>query len=178
LISLDCNSLEITALDLSGCGELTNLYCGSLGITELDLSYCPELRQLDITDVPLTALDLSGCPKLESVVIQETEISALDLSGKKELTTFSAYGNPLKSVDLTGCDQLKIRGVRVEGVGTLDVQLSKNERCRIAAHPGYGYHLIEWQNLAGKPLNPELQTDGEIYFYAGTYDSVVARFGK
>lgn len=179
LRDLDCNSMELTELDLSGCEKLEYLslaYDSSL--REIDLTHCPALRQLSISDTPIAALDLSRCPELESVVIQQTGITELDLSGKKSLTNFSAFGNPLKSVDLTGCDQLKIRGVRVEGVGTLDVQLSKNERCHIAAHPGYGYHLIEWQNLAGKPLNPELQTDGEIYFYAGTYDSVVARFGK
>ncbi len=176
---LDCNMLEITELDLSHCESLRSLSLArDASLKSLDLSRCPALRQLDLSDLPLSSLDLSACPDLESVVIQETGISELDLSGKKELALFSSFGNPLKRLALAGCDKLGIGGVRVEGVGTLDVQLSKNERCSVAVKPGYGYEFRGWYDEDGKALQAELQTENEIWFYAGSYDHIVAVFGK
>ncbi|MBR6118984.1 MAG: sigma-70 family RNA polymerase sigma factor [Oscillospiraceae bacterium] len=175
LRNLDCNSLEIHALDLSGCEKLETLCLAyNHNLTQLDLTRCPSLRQLDISDTPLTALDLSRCPALESVTLQGTKISALDLSGKKALSRFSAYGNPLTKLELAGCDRLQLSGVRVEGVGTLDVQLSNSERCHVQVHPGLGWQFLGWYAEGGRKLDPLLHGEGEMDFYVGSYDSIVA----
>ena len=175
LRSLDCNSMEIRELDLTGCEKLEYLCLAyDHNLRELDLTRCPELRQLNISDTPIRALDLSRCPALEDLSIQETGITALDLSGKQALSRFSAYGNPLTKLELAGCDRLQLSGVRVEGVGTLDVQLSNSERCHVQVHPGFGWQFLGWYAEGGRKLDPLLHGEGEMDFYVGSYDSIVA----
>ena len=174
LRSLDCNSMELRQLDLTGCEKLEYLCLAfDSNLRELDLTHCPSLRQLDISDTPIRALNLSRCPNLESVTLQETRVSTLDLTGKQALSRFSAYGNPLTELELAGCDKLQLDRVRVEGVGTLDVQLSDSERCHIQVHPGSGWQFRGWYDGEGRKLEPLLQQNNAMDFYAGTYDSLV-----
>ena len=123
LTSLNCNSNDITNLNLSGCTALTVLRCQNTKLSSLDLSDCPNLTELYASNVSnLTSLDLSGFTALESISVNNNPLlTSLDVSGCTSLTTVGCYDNALTSLDVAGCTSLRKLEAGGNNLTSLDV---------------------------------------------------------
>ncbi len=80
LKTLICGDMQLTELDLTGCGSLTDLVCEGNKITALDFSKCPGIVSIACSNNRLTSLDVSMLPDLVFLWCDKNEIQALDIS--------------------------------------------------------------------------------------------------
>ena len=121
LTHLDCDTNQITKLDISKNLALTILRCGDNNLTNLDLSknialfflHCPD-NQLDSLNVKnnislkylacymnkLTSLDVSTNTDLASLLCGANQLTSLDVSTNKVLSALDCANNQLSSLDL------------------------------------------------------------------------------
>ena len=129
LQTLDCNACRsLTALDVSGCPELTKLSCTETGLTSLDLKEnkkltyvscdsgavgkltLPEtegLATLSCSGNLLTSLDLSSCTGLTRLYCASNRLTELDLSGNTALTELYCQSNQLSELDVSKNEALR-----------------------------------------------------------------------
>ena len=91
---------------LAGIENFTNLElleCDSNQLTSLDMSVCPNLKKLYCYGNPLTMVDVSGCPKLEVLECGENKLASLDVKACPNLTELSCDSNQLKTLDVSAC---------------------------------------------------------------------------
>ena len=112
LLRLDCcgdyyHRMQLSILDLSGCGQLTGLYCYYNRLTSLNLSGCSQLTVLDCDNNQLPSLDLSGCSQLTELDCEYNQLTSLDLLGCSQLTNLDCSDNHLlTSMNLSGFSKL------------------------------------------------------------------------
>jgi len=121
LTHLDCDTNQITKLDISKNTELTILKCGDNQLTTLDVSkntalfflHCPD-NQLDSLNVrknislkylgcymnQLTTLDVSANTDLASLLCGANQLTSLDVSANKSLAALDCSRNQLYSLDI------------------------------------------------------------------------------
>ena len=98
---LNCNSNQLTSLDLSRNTALTVLNCNSNQLTSLDLSKNTALRGLYCSNNQLTSLDVSqntaltdlSCDNNQLTSLDVSQKAALDLSKNSRLNTVNAEQN-------------------------------------------------------------------------------------
>lgn len=104
---LRANSQDLSAISLTGCTHLTELYCLGNNLTELDLSHCPKLQTLWCNNNKLTSLDLSHSPELVGVWCYNNALTEINLSNSRALELLHCYWNKLERLDLSHCLKLQ-----------------------------------------------------------------------
>jgi len=122
LSHLNCSGTGISGIDLSGCGELTELYCGFNNLSELDLSNCPRLKVLVCKSNWLMALDFSAIAPLAKLNCGHNCLEVLDLSRVQKLVELNCSNNPLKRLDLAFLTNLAV--LKCEGCSLTELTLS------------------------------------------------------
>ena len=107
LETLLCYDNQIAALDLSHNPALQTLKCSRNRLTTLDLSHNPLLRILQCVSNQLSSLNVSACSALEELSCQENQLPALNVAGNPALTYLCCFSNQLASLDLRGSPALK-----------------------------------------------------------------------
>jgi len=146
LLTLYCQNINLTALDLSANENLVNLDCANNELTSLDVSPCPVLTMLHCYNNKITALDVSENPNLSSVRCENNDLASfnafgihsltsLNLSNNPDLTTLNCSGNKLASLDIVGnknittlyCDNNKLTAIELsELAGLTELNCANN----------------------------------------------------
>ena len=103
---LDCNSNQLTTLDLSKNIALISFDCSYNKIEKLTLPSTDALIEFFCTDNALTELNVSKVPKLQSIQCGSNQLVTLDVSNHYELTSLDCEKNELTSLNILGCMEL------------------------------------------------------------------------
>jgi len=106
LKTLQCESNQLTSLNLSGLSNLVSLSCGSNPLTSLNLSGLTSLTKLVCYNNKLTSLNLDGTTGLEFLDCSSNQLTSLDVSKLTKLTTLKCYNNQLTTLDVSKLTQL------------------------------------------------------------------------
>jgi hypothetical protein len=101
LTYLNCNSNQLTSLDVSQNTALTYLYCYSNQLTSLDVSQNTALIDLNCHINQITSLDVSANTALINLYCLLNQLTSLDVSGATALTTLWCWDNQLTSLDVS-----------------------------------------------------------------------------
>ena len=106
LTYLDCNSNQLTSLDVSEKTALTYLDCSYNQLTSLDVSANTALTDLNCTSNQLTSLDVSENTALTNLYCDINQLTSLDVSANTALTDLSCGSNStLLTIDGIGVDE-------------------------------------------------------------------------
>ena len=103
---LECESNQLTSLNLSGLPNLVTLYCADNQLTSLNFDGLTGLESLDCGANPLTSLDVSQLTSLKTLYCYSNQLTTLDVSKLTKLTTLKCYNNQLTSLDVSKLTQL------------------------------------------------------------------------
>ena len=98
---IQCNTNELTSLDLTENTALRTFTCEHNNIASLDLTKNTQLENLSCDYNKLTLLDVTKCPSLKTIYCTNNELTSLDLSQNRSLTGFSCNYNHLTSFDMS-----------------------------------------------------------------------------
>ena len=101
LTYLNCNSNQLTSLDVSEKTALTYLSCSYNQLTSLDVSANTALTDLNCTSNQLTSLDVSENTALTNLYCDINQLTSLDVSANTALTDLSCGSNQLTSLDVS-----------------------------------------------------------------------------
>ena len=120
---LDCQSNDLTTLDVSQNTALEHLNCGDCYyLTSPDLTGCTALKWLDCSwNFYLTTLDVSQNTALEHLNCRNNQLTTLDVSQNATLRYLNCSDNELASFDLTGCTVLEWLDCSRNHIISLDV---------------------------------------------------------
>lgn len=135
VVTVDCSYKGLTALDVSKCSGLRELWCDHNDISTLDVTNCPNLRVLECSWNNLTSLDVSKCTMLTNLycvsknsvwgptidIAGGPRLTKLDVSKCSELREFWCCGNDLTELDLTNCSGLASLDCSQNKLSELDV---------------------------------------------------------
>ena len=121
LITLVCPSNNLTALDLSKNTKLTDLYCNSNDLTVLNVRNNTELTILACSSNDLTELDVSQNTKLTSLYCKSNDLTALDVRNNTELTILECFSNDLTELDVSQNAKLTFLYCDSNNLTTLDI---------------------------------------------------------
>ncbi|MDR1680714.1 MAG: hypothetical protein LBS12_02890 [Prevotellaceae bacterium] len=142
LTRLNCDSLQLTALDVTQCRRLTDLRCfnnqlsaldvrnntaltylscSNNSLTALDVSQNTLLTNLNCGSNKLTALDVTKDTALVDLVCSNNKLAALDISHNRKLRTLYAHVNLLKTLDVTPLSDLTILYCHINNLTELNV---------------------------------------------------------
>ena len=145
--SLDCNSQQITALNVSKATALTYLNCAGNQLTQLGVENNTALtslvcadNQLSVLDVShqaslslfscmtnkLTVLDVSHNPALEVFYCSENQLTEIDVSNNPALREFDCSDNRLTSVDIAANPAMECFSCNNNQLTTLDLSNNLN----------------------------------------------------
>lgn len=98
---LSCGSNQLTSLNFSGLTSLTNLVCYANQLTSLNFDGLTGLEYLDCGANPLTSLDVSQLTSLKTLNCYSNQLTSLDVSQLTSLTTLKCYTNQLTTLDVS-----------------------------------------------------------------------------
>ncbi len=124
LTKLNCNSNQLTSLDLSKNIMLQNLFCDWNQLTSLDVSNCIFLTILHCGMNQFTSLDISKNTWLTNLDCQYNQLTSLDVSKNIGLKSLRCNGNKLTSLgfsqnpelSILDCYQNKIEGTAMDAL--------------------------------------------------------------
>ncbi|HWP96129.1 MAG TPA: stalk domain-containing protein [Syntrophomonadaceae bacterium] len=121
LVNLNCNSNQIDSLDVSRNTALQSLTCKNNLIASLDLSQNTMLNKLDAYNNKLAALDLSKNTLLTYLNCQNNQLPSLNVSKNTLLTYLNCSGNQITTLDLTLNTQITTLHCALNQLTALDV---------------------------------------------------------
>jgi uncharacterized repeat protein (TIGR01451 family) len=110
LISLGCESNNLTSLDVSGFPALEVLNCKRNELTGLDLSASNNLKYLNCDSNQIANLDLSNLNNLTSLECGYNQLTAINTNNLTQLTVLQCHNNQINALDLTNNNALEILG--------------------------------------------------------------------
>ena len=128
ILGLNCEGIQLTALDVRGASDLRILRCSMNQLTTLDVSDCTEIRELYCHLNQLTTLDVSGCTALTVLWCYCNQIAYLNVSRNTELWELGCGANQLTNLDVSRNTTLGILGCGANQLTTLDVSSNTNLR--------------------------------------------------
>ena len=126
LKELQCESNQLTSLNLSGLPNLLELSCGNNQLTSLNLSGLTSLTNLVCYNNKLTSLNLDGTTGLESLDCGYNQLTSLDVSQLTSLKTLYCYSNQLTTLDVSKLTSLTILKCFSNQLTSLDVSKLTN----------------------------------------------------
>ena len=121
LKTLECESNQLTSLNLSGLPNLVTLYCAVNQLTSLNFDGLTGLEYLDCGYNPLTSLDVSQLTSLKTLYCYSNQLTSLDVSKLTSLTTLKCYSNQLTSLDVSKLTNLTILECYGNQLSALDI---------------------------------------------------------
>jgi surface protein len=115
---------NLSIADLTGINyfvNLSGLQCNTNELTSLDLSHNHKLKTLQAYNNSLTFLDVSGATLMTSLNVTNSSLETIDLSDQTALTTIYLNGNPLSSVDFSANTALQVLSIQNIGLSELDL---------------------------------------------------------
>ena len=107
LEELNCNSNNLTSLDVSQNTKLTYLSCTSnTKLTSLNVSANTALEKLYCSSCKLSSLDVSANTALTELLCKDNNLESLDVSANKALTNLSCGDNSLTSLNFSANEAL------------------------------------------------------------------------
>ena len=100
---LNCNSNQLTSLDVSQNTNLIDLYCNYNQLTNLDVSQNLNLSILRCGNNQLTSLDVSQNANLTELRCEINQISNLVLGNNASLINLYCYNNQIANLDVRQC---------------------------------------------------------------------------
>ena len=101
LTKLNCNSNNLTSLDVSKNVSLTRLRCENNGLTSLDISNNTLLTELKVYKNSLTSIDVSKNTALSTLSVSDNNLTGLDVSNNTALSILYCAVNSLTSLDVS-----------------------------------------------------------------------------
>ncbi len=140
LTFLDVSSQNIS--DLTGIEDFTNLTdleCDSNQLTSLDVSQNTYLDWLECYSNQLTSLDLSGASYLTTLECWNNQLTTLDLSGASYLTTLECWNNQLTTLDLRNGNNTNIYD--------WDLDITNNPNLFCISVDSVAWSTANWTNI-------------------------------
>ncbi|MDG2398326.1 MAG: leucine-rich repeat domain-containing protein, partial [Candidatus Marinimicrobia bacterium] len=100
LTFLNCQTNQLTSLDVSANTALEFLTCDNNQLTNLDVSNNTALTQLYCNENQLTTLDVSNNTALETLDCQQNQLTSLDVSVNAALTSLEVNDNQLTYLNM------------------------------------------------------------------------------
>ena len=122
--SLDLQSKNITALDISRSTALTDLICFGNSLAALDITKNVALTYLNCGSNTLTALDISMNTGLTEFSCSNNSLITIDVSHNTALKRLLCYSNNLSSLDVTKNSSLIYLECSANKLSTLDITMS------------------------------------------------------
>ncbi|WP_459210675.1 hypothetical protein [Aquimarina rhabdastrellae] len=130
LIELTANANNINNIDLSQNTVLETLIIGANDLTSIDISNNNLLKRLDILYNDITVLDTSNNPDLTTLKAYNTDVVSYDFSNNPLLQNVQLYNNSsLTTLDVSNLIQLD--QLRLDNTGITDLDVSNNLNLRI-----------------------------------------------
>lgn len=101
IVYLNCNSNNLTNLDVSENTSLTQLWCDKNKLTNLDISKNTLLTVLDCSSNRLTDLDVSKNAVLSEFYCQSNKLTSLNVRKNMMLARLYCYSNQLTDLDVS-----------------------------------------------------------------------------
>lgn len=121
LASYHCERTNMTRLDLTPNGGITELACSGGQLTEIILSNSLVL-DISCQDNPqLTTLTIPGNGHLNTLNFSNTQVSTVDVTSSTKLIGLWCSNTPLASIDLTNCPDINILECTNTPLETLDL---------------------------------------------------------
>ena len=120
--SIECGYMNIA--DLTGIEDftaLTSLNCQSNQLTSLDVSQNIALEFLNCAGNQLTGLDVSNNTNLTYLILGTNQLTSLDVSNNLALTDLNCYNNQLTSLDVSQNTALTTLHCNLNQLTSLDV---------------------------------------------------------
>lgn len=121
LEKLQCESNQLTSLNLSGLPNLVTLYCADNQLTSLNFDGLTGLEDLDCGYNPLTSLDVSQLTSLKTLYCYSNQLATLDVSQLTSLTILKCFSNQLTSLDVSKLTNLTILECYDNQLSALDI---------------------------------------------------------
>ena len=122
IIELDCDSNQLTALNVQGLSALQTLICGNNQLTELNVQGLTALQELGCYNNQLTALNVQGLTALQGLSCGRNQLTALNVQGLTALKELWCGYNQLTELNVQGCTALYYLICVDNQLTTLDVQ--------------------------------------------------------
>ena len=123
---LDCDSNNLTSLDVSKNTALQGLYCDSNQLTSLDVSQNTALVTLSCSQNRLTSLNVRQNTELVHLYCNDNKLTSLDVSQNPELWILNCSINQLTELDVSQNPELEFMYCNDNNLTSLDV--SRNNK--------------------------------------------------
>jgi uncharacterized repeat protein (TIGR01451 family) len=104
---LNCQSNQLTSLNVSGSINLRLLACYENQLTSLNISGLTNLQSITCHTNQVQSLNLSGLTNLKVLNCWRNQLTSLNLSGLTNLEDLSCSNNPIPSLNVNGLMNLK-----------------------------------------------------------------------
>jgi len=121
LISLKCNTNQLTSLDVSANTAITELWCFFNQLASLDVSANTAITKLRCNNNQLTSLDVSTNTALTELICSSNQLTSLDVTANTALSWLSCASNQLTSLNVAANTALTYLGCRNNQLSSLDL---------------------------------------------------------
>ncbi|EMB29832.1 hypothetical protein HMPREF9727_01199 [Treponema denticola MYR-T] len=122
IIELDCDSNQLTALNVQGLTALQTLPCHNNQLTALNVQDLSALQTLICGNNQLTELNVQGLTALQGLGCDNNQLTALNVQGLTALQGLGCYGNQLTALNVQGLTALQGLGCWGNQLTALNVQ--------------------------------------------------------
>ena len=130
IATLDCNSNQLTSLNVSKNTNLFTIICHNNKINTLNLENNPGLTGLNCAQNLINALDLSHNPELVGLDARFNRLTSLDVSKNSALTVIGCSSNQLNYLNLANGNNQSMTLVFAENNPDLDcIQVDNPDYC-------------------------------------------------
>ena len=126
IILLDCNSNQLTSLDVTANTALKYLDCGSNQLGSIDVSYNTVLTTLGISNNWISTIDLSNNPDLITLSCQGNQFTVLDLSNNVQIAYVDCSVNYINTLDFSANVALSYLFCYANQLTSLNIQNGNN----------------------------------------------------
>ena len=121
LTGLECESNNLTQIDLNGLANITILNFSYNQFTTFNFNYLTNLRWLACNGNPLTSLNIDSFQSLYMLQCVNCGLSSIDLNGVPNLTDLYCGYNNLTTLDLSPVPNLKWLGIEFNQFSTINL---------------------------------------------------------
>ena len=155
IIELDCDSNQLTALNVQGLTALQTLPCHNNQLTALNVQDLSALQTLICGNNQLTELNVQGLTALQGLSCDRNQLTALNVQGLTALKELWCFDNQLTGLNVQGCTALcylichdnQLTALNVQGLTALRwLSCSSNQLTAL--------------NVQGLPALKELRCEG------------------
>ena len=126
LTELEINGNDLKAIDLSQNTKLAKLTCSNNPIESLDLTANTALTRLDAQNMSLKAIDLSQNTALTYLHLGNNQLAEIDLKANTELASLYLLNNQLTGIDLSQNKKLTYISLNNNQLTSIDVTACEN----------------------------------------------------